>query len=84
MNVVRAIGDGVWVGHVGLIGHNENGKVTLVYSTEPRSEEQLLMEYVGNALKATPGRAKRGKAEFKEMKFLRLRAKELKKENSAL
>ncbi len=77
VNVVRGIGNGLWVGHVGLIGHKEDGTVTFIHSTEPKAKEQPLMEYVNTGLKNNPGRVKKGRAEFKGLKFLRLRAEEL-------
>lgn len=72
VNIVRGIGNGVWVGHVGLIGHDKDGKVTFIHSTEPKSIEQPLMEYVNNGLKVSEKRQKEGRAGFKGMKFLRL------------
>lgn len=79
VNIVRGIGEGVWVGHVGLIGHREDGTVTFIHSTEPKSKEQPLMEYVTTNLEKNVQRARKGTAQFKGMKFLRLKAEELQK-----
>jgi len=75
VNVVRGIGNGVWVGHVGLIG-KKDGKTTFIHSTEPKSKEQPIMEYVNDNVEKNVARAKRGSAEFKGFKFLRLRSPE--------
>lgn len=72
VNIVRGVGNGVWVGHVGLIGHDKDGNVTFIHSTEPKSKEQPIMEYVNNGLKVSEKNQKNGRAGFKGMKFLRL------------
>lgn len=77
VNVVRGIGGGVWVGHTGLIAHNEKGEVTLIHSTPPKVVEVPLLQYVNENLKKNPERAKKNQAQFLGMKFLRLRAEEL-------
>ncbi len=77
VNIVRGVGKGVWVGHVGLISHGKDGTVNMIHSTEPKSKEQPIMEYVNDNLKKNVDRRKRGSAEFQGMKFLRLRAEDL-------
>jgi hypothetical protein len=79
VNIVRGVGDGVWVGHVGLIAHGKDGEVHFIHSTEPKSKEQPIMEYVNKNLELNKDRHKKGTAEFKGMKFLRLRADDLQK-----
>jgi hypothetical protein len=77
VNIVRGVGKGVWVGHVGLIAHGKDGTVHMIHSTEPESKEQPIMEYVNDNLEKNKGRRKRGAAEFQGMKFLRLKAEDL-------
>src|SRR5690606_27221748 len=60
VNIVRGVGDGVWVGHVGLIAHGKDGEVHMIHSTEPKAKEQPIMEYVNDNLKRNPERHKRG------------------------
>lgn len=75
VNIVRGVGEGgVWVGHVGLIGKGEDGKTHFIHSAEPVSVEVPLADYVNRNIELNVGRAKRGSAEFKGMKFLRPRA----------
>lgn len=78
VNVVRGVGEGVWVGHVGLIAHGKDGTVHFIHSTPPKSKEQPIMEYVTDNVKKNVERAKKGKAQFLGFKFLRLRAEDLK------
>lgn len=73
VNVVRGRGKGVWVGHVGLIARGKDGTVNFIHSTEPKSKEQSIMEYVNDNLKKNVKRAKEGKAEFLGFKFLKLK-----------
>ncbi|MGB9692785.1 MAG: N-acetylmuramoyl-L-alanine amidase-like domain-containing protein, partial [Candidatus Sumerlaeaceae bacterium] len=77
VNVVRGIGADVWVGHTGLIAHNEKGEVTLIHSTPPKVVEVPLLRYVEENVKKNAERAKKNHAQFLGMKFLRLRAEEL-------
>ena len=81
VNIVRGVGEngGVWVGHVGLIAHGKDGKAHFINSTEPKAEEEPVMQYVERNLKLNKKRRKDGRAEFKGMKFLRLRADDLQK-----
>jgi hypothetical protein len=73
VNVVRGKGNGVWVGHTGLIGHKEDGTPTFINSTAPKAEEEPLMDYVNKNLKKNPERAKKGAAQFLGFKFLHLK-----------
>jgi hypothetical protein len=77
VNIVRGVGDGVWVGHVAMIAHGADGQVHMIHSTEPKSKEQPIMDYVNSNIKMNVKRAQRHSAEFKGMKFLRLRADDL-------
>jgi len=80
VNIVRGTGSGVWVGHVGMIGRGKDGKVNFIHSTDPKSVEQPIMEYVNKNLELNKDRRKKGRAEFQGMKFLRLRAEDLEKQ----
>lgn len=73
VNIVRGRGNGVWVGHTGLIGHRPDGTVTFIHSTQPKAKEQPLMEYVKSNITQNPKREKKGEALFMGMKFLQLR-----------
>ncbi len=77
VNVVRGTGGSVWVGHTGLIAHNDKGEVTFIHSTPPKVVEVPLLQYVQENVKKNPERAKKNQAQFLGMKFLRLRAEEL-------
>ncbi|MCX7716998.1 MAG: DUF1460 domain-containing protein [Candidatus Sumerlaeaceae bacterium] len=77
VNVVRGIGDGVWVGHVGLIGHGPDGTVNFIHSVSPKSVEQPLLEYLETNVRKNRERARKGQAQFLGFKFHRLRAEEL-------
>lgn len=81
VNVARGSGsgDGAYIGHVGLIGHTKDGKVTFIHSTPPKVKEQPIMEYVAENLKKNPDRLKKGEPVFYGFKFLRLNADELAK-----
>ena len=79
VNVVRGNNGGVWVGHVGLIGHKPDGTVTFLHSTDPVSKEQPIMKYAAKSLKRNAAKANKGKAQFLGFKFLRLRAEEFQK-----
>lgn len=83
INIVRGVGEGVWVGHVGLVAHNDKGEPTIIHSTEPKSVEQTIQSYVENNLKLNKVRREKGRAEFKGMKFLRLKAEDMEKMLSA-
>ena len=73
VNVVRGKGEGVWVGHTGLIGHGPDGSVHFINSTEPKAKEVPIMEYVNDNLKKNVERAKKGSAQFLGFKFLHLK-----------
>jgi hypothetical protein len=77
VNIVRGKGQGVWVGHTGLIGHNSKGEPVLIHSTPPKVTEVPLLEYVQKNIQENPSRAAANEAQFMGMKFLRLRAEEL-------
>lgn len=77
VNIVRGVGEGVWVGHVGMVARGKNGSVNFIHSTDPESIEQPIMEYVNKNIKLNAGRRKKGRPEFQGMKFLRLRAEDL-------
>lgn len=79
VNIVRGIGKGVWVGHVGLVARGEDGTVNMIHSTEPKAVEEPITEYVNRNIKLNENRRKRGSAEFQGMKFLRLRADDMQK-----
>jgi hypothetical protein len=83
VNVVRGMGEGVWVGHVGLIAHGPDGTVNFIHSVSPRATEQPLMEYLETNVKKNKQRARKGQAQFLGFKFLRLRAEELQAEVAA-
>lgn len=73
VNIVRGRGTGVWVGHVGLVALGKDGTVNFIHSTEPRSVEVPMMEYVRDNMKANARRDREGRAMFMGMKFLKLR-----------
>jgi hypothetical protein len=73
VNVVRGRNGGAWVGHVGLVGRLPDGTTTFIHSTEPRSIEQPMMEYVNRAASRIPKMRQEKKPEFLGMKFLRLK-----------
>lgn len=77
VNIVRGFSSGVWVGHVGLVAHKPDGTVTFINSTEPKAEEEPMLDYIKRNLELNKARRKRGSAEFKGMKFLRLRAEDM-------
>ncbi len=79
VNIVRGNGPGVWVGHTGLVGHNEKGEVTFIHSTPPKVVEVPMLKYVEDNVKKNKERAKKGQAQFLGMKFLRLRTEQLEK-----
>lgn len=80
VNIVRGVGEGVWVGHVGMVARAKDGTVNFIHSTDPKSIEQPIMEYVNKNIRLNEGRRKRGAAQFQGMKFLRLRADKLSEE----
>lgn len=73
VNVVRGKGNGVWVGHTGLIGHTADGTPTFINSTEPKAKEEPVMDYVNKNLMKNVERAKKGNAVFLGFKFLHLK-----------
>jgi hypothetical protein len=77
VNIARGKGDGVWMGHTGLIGHDKYGTVMFIHSTPPKVVEQPLMQYVETNVTKNKERAKKGQALFLGFKFLRLKAEEL-------
>lgn len=83
VNVVRGRGKGVWVGHVGMIGHDKNSNVTFIHSTDPKVKEQPIMEYVNTNLKKNIAKRKKGSPEFQGFKFLRLRDEPLTTQQAA-
>jgi hypothetical protein len=73
VNVVRGRPNGgAWVGHVGLVGKRPDGTTTFIHSTEPRSIEQPMMEYVRKGLDRATEARKKERPEFLGLKFLRL------------
>lgn len=83
VNVARGIGEGVWIGHVGLIAHGPDGTVNFIHSVGPKSKEQPLMEYLETNVKKNAERKRKGQAQFLGYKFHRLRAEELQAEVAA-
>jgi N-acetylmuramoyl-L-alanine amidase-like protein len=89
VNIVRAtskpgapqneiFGGNAFVGHVGLIGHGENGEVHLIHSTEPRVREETIESYITRSTKDLKGKDAAGKPRLVGFKFLRLQNEPLK------
>lgn len=75
VNFVRGKGTdtaGLWVGHVGLVAHGEDGSVHIIHSTPPNVIEQPLREIVAKALEKTPELEAGNKTVLRGFKFLRL------------
>ena len=90
VNIVRAtaqknsspqneiFGGSAFVGHVGLIGHGEDGTVHLIHSTEPKVREEPIDEYIKRSTKDLKEKDAAGKPRLVGFKFLRLRDEPLK------
>jgi hypothetical protein len=89
VNIVRAtskpgapqneiFGGNAFVGHVGLIGHGENGDVHLIHSTEPRVREETIESYITRSTKDLKAKDAAGKPRLVGFKFLRLQNEPLK------
>jgi len=72
-------GGSAFVGHVGLIGHGENGEVHLIHSTEPKVREEPIDEYIARATKDLKEKDAAGKPRLVGFKFLRLQDEPIKK-----
>jgi hypothetical protein len=69
----NTFGGNAWAGHVGMIGHGENGEVHLIHSTVPRVREEPIDEYIARGTKTMKDDDAAGKARLLGFKFLRLR-----------
>jgi hypothetical protein len=69
----NTFGGGAWVGHVGLIVHNDNGTVNLIHSTQPNVREEPIDEYIARSTKTLKKDDAKGKPRLLGFKFLRLR-----------
>lgn len=89
VNIVRAtakkgapeneiFGGSAFVGHVGLIGHDENGEGHLIHSTEPRVREETIDSYISRSTKDLKEKDAAGKPRLVGFKFLRLQDAPLK------
>jgi hypothetical protein len=72
VNFVSGRGGNYWVGHVGLVGRDANGNVSLIHSAAPHVREEPIEEYVARATKDAAEKQAEGKATFAGFKFLRL------------
>ena len=91
VNIVRAtarpntseqneiFGGNAFVGHVGLIGHGENGEVHLIHSTEPKVREEPIDQYIARSTKDLKEKDAAGKPRLVGFKFLRLQQEPIKK-----
>jgi hypothetical protein len=90
VNIVRAtakkgapeneiFGGSAFVGHVGLIGHGEDGEVHLIHSTEPKVREESLDSYISRSTNDLKAKDSAGKPRLVGFKFLRLQPEPLKK-----
>lgn len=76
-------GEGVYIGHVGLIGQLPDGTKTFIHSTPPKSKEVPLLEYAKSSGKITEEKLAKGKTDgvvFLGFKFHRLKAEKLQKD----
>lgn len=73
VNIARGRGTSAWIGHVGLVGIDENGMRTFIHSTTPVVKEEPIMEYVRRNQELNVGRLKEDRPVFLGMKFLKLR-----------
>jgi hypothetical protein len=73
VNIVRGIGSGRWVGHVGLITRDENGQTMFLHSTPPASREEPLSTYIERSNRNREANLAANKAVFEGFKFLRVR-----------
>jgi hypothetical protein len=83
VNIVRATsklgdpenevyGSKVFVGHVGLIAHGEDGEVHLIHSSEPRVREETIDSYISRSTEDLKAKDAAGKPRLVGFKFLRL------------
>jgi hypothetical protein len=91
VNIVRAtakpnsseqneiFGGSAFVGHVGLIGHGENGEVHLIHSSEPKVREEPIDDYIARSTKDLKAKDAAGKPRLVGFKFLRLQQEPIKK-----
>jgi hypothetical protein len=90
VNIVRAtakkgapeteiFGGNAFVGHVGLIGHAEDGEAHLIHSTEPKVREESLESYISRSTQGLKEKDSAGKPRLVGFKFLRLQPEPLKK-----
>ena len=72
VNFVNGVGDGLWVGHVGLVAHGEDGSVHLIHSAQPKVREEPIESYIARQNEGRAEKEAAGKATFQGFKFLRL------------
>lgn len=72
VNFVSGRGGSYWVGHVGLVGRDESGGVTLIHSAAPYAREEPIEAYIARATANAEARQAEGKSTFAGFKFLRL------------
>lgn len=72
VNLVRSTGKGAWVGHVGIIKVEDNGKVNVIHSASPAVRKEGLLEMAESFLAETPERFAEGRTATVGFKVLRL------------
>ncbi len=72
VNFVNGVGDGLWVGHVGLVAHGEDGAVHLIHSAKPAVREETIESYIARQNEGRAEKEAANKSTFRGFKFLRL------------
>lgn len=72
VNFVNGVGDGLWVGHVGLIAHGDDGAVHLIHSAKPAVREETVESYIARMNEGRAEKEAANKSTFRGFKFLRL------------
>jgi hypothetical protein len=72
VNFVNGTKGGVWVGHVGLVAHGEDGSVHLIHSAKPKVREETIESYITRMTKDNEANDAANKARFRGFKFLRM------------
>jgi hypothetical protein len=83
VNIVRGIpgdegavnetfGGSAWVGHVGLVLRQSNGRIHMIHSAKPAVREEALDDYIATEEAKIAARDAEGKARLLGFKFLRL------------
>lgn len=74
-------GEGVYIGHVGLVGQLPDGTKTFIHSTPPKSKQEPLLEYASRNGKISADKLAKGTegVVFLGFKFHRIKAEELQK-----